>query len=296
MIHPAAIVVLVFALILGAIYEPLDSNSQFATQEALEKAVVSKNILLVTAHPDDESLFFAPTILALQQKSVNETISFSHLCLSYGNAEGLGETRKRELSHSLDILGVSTRWVVDHPKLQDNQTAEWDPNVIAEVLKPYVHDHKIDTILTFDASGVSNHPNHNSIPAGVLSLIKNLGVTSSEPPLRLFTLISSSLPYKYISVVSVPLSKIEIIIYRGMQKLEAFIIQVLSIWHPDILTPPYPRNPDANATPIFISGYKEYKTALESMKAHMSQLLWFRYLYVAFSRYMWINAYVEIKP
>ncbi|PPQ92261.1 hypothetical protein CVT25_008568 [Psilocybe cyanescens] len=296
MISPTAIVVLFFSLILGAVYQPLDSNSLFATQEALERDVVSKNILLVTAHPDDESLFFAPTILALQQKSANKSITFSHLCLSYGNAEGLGETRKLELSRSLDILGVSARWVIDHPQLQDNQIAEWDASVIADILKPYVLDLKIDTILTFDSSGISDHPNHKSIPAGALTLIKNLGGTSSEPPLRLFTLISSSLPYKYTSVFSVALDKIEIYIYRGMQKLENLIIRILSIWYPDILTPIHPRNPDANATPIFISGYLEYKTALESMKAHESQLLWFRYLYVAFSKYMWVNTYVEVKP
>lgn len=115
MISPTAIVALVLAVILGALYEPLDSNHQFATQKALEPDVRSKNILLVTAHPDDESLFFAPTILALQGRQNSGSPTLSHLCLSHGNAEGLGETRKSELHRSLDILGLSAHWILDHP-------------------------------------------------------------------------------------------------------------------------------------------------------------------------------------
>src|ERR1700722_255868 len=69
----------------------------------------SGNILLLTAHPDDECLFFAPTLLAL-------TPEVFFLCLSTGDADGLGETRKEELFLSLDVLGVpkERRWVVDN--------------------------------------------------------------------------------------------------------------------------------------------------------------------------------------
>ena len=114
MLPTSAIIVLVLSVVLGALYKPLDSNSSFATQKPREWAVTSKNILLVTAHPDDETMFFAPTILALQRKS---NMSLYHLCLSNGDAEGLGETRWKELQSSLDILGIppTRRWLVNHP-------------------------------------------------------------------------------------------------------------------------------------------------------------------------------------
>jgi N-acetylglucosaminylphosphatidylinositol deacetylase len=37
------------------------------------------------------------------------------LCFSVGNADGLGDTRRRELAGSLDVLGVTEgrRWVLD---------------------------------------------------------------------------------------------------------------------------------------------------------------------------------------
>lgn len=91
------------------------------------------NILVLTAHPDDECMFFAPTILALTGSStLNEPDAPSSaleeggieqhrkvfsLCLSSGNADGLGEIRKRELAGSLDVLGIpeGRRWVLDEP-------------------------------------------------------------------------------------------------------------------------------------------------------------------------------------
>lgn len=80
----------------------------------------STRILLLTAHPDDECMFFAPTLLGLAtyvpgisgSKSLPEIFS---LCLSVGDADGLGYVRRDELGRSLDVLGVSPsrRWVED---------------------------------------------------------------------------------------------------------------------------------------------------------------------------------------
>ena len=83
-------------------------------------------VLLLTAHPDDECMFFAPTLLGLaaQQEprgtassNKRNTYELYSLCLSTGDAEGLGETRKRELARSLDVLGIpeGRRWVLEEP-------------------------------------------------------------------------------------------------------------------------------------------------------------------------------------
>ena len=76
----------------------------------------SSNILLLTAHPDDECMFFAPTLLALQETLKPPPTLYS-LCLSVGNADGLGDVRRHELAASLDVLGIGEgrRWVLDHP-------------------------------------------------------------------------------------------------------------------------------------------------------------------------------------
>lgn len=88
----------------------LDSNVQY-----------SPRILLLTAHPDDETFFFGPTLTSLIPSlsaplSVTPTFPQVYsLCLSVGNADGLGDLRKRELGDSLDILGVADdrRWILD---------------------------------------------------------------------------------------------------------------------------------------------------------------------------------------
>ena len=103
-----AVYFLLLSIILAFLF---NSDELFSTTEL---AVKSQNILLVTAHPDDEAMFFAPTILSLSRKP---SLGLYHLCLSSGNADGLGVIRKTELSNSLDVLGIhpDKRWIFDHP-------------------------------------------------------------------------------------------------------------------------------------------------------------------------------------
>ena len=98
--------------LVSSLYSPLHSNSHALLENGEANA---SRILLLTAHPDDECFFFAPTILALREDPTHPEIY--SLTLSTGNAEGLGEIRKDELSRSLDVLGIDQdkRWVVDHP-------------------------------------------------------------------------------------------------------------------------------------------------------------------------------------
>ena len=78
---------------------------------------MGKRPLLLTAHPDDECMFFAPTILALQEAPLLHPPKLHSLCLSVGNADGLGDIRRRELEGSLEVLGIGEgrRWVIDTP-------------------------------------------------------------------------------------------------------------------------------------------------------------------------------------
>ena len=99
-------------LLASSLYFPFHSNSHVLLKG---RESHTPRILLLTAHPDDECLFFAPTILALRDDPTHPEI-FS-LTMSVGNADGLGELRKDELSRSLDVMGIDQekRWVVDHP-------------------------------------------------------------------------------------------------------------------------------------------------------------------------------------
>lgn len=107
-----------------AIFGSTDTDAKFTS-----KSHDRLRVLLLTAHPDDECMFFAPTLLGLTQarnggeepqriieKQKTPADVFS-LCLSSGDADGLGETRKAELERSLDVLGVERgrRWALDEP-------------------------------------------------------------------------------------------------------------------------------------------------------------------------------------
>ncbi|KAH0826601.1 LmbE-like protein [Lanmaoa asiatica] len=268
-------------LLASSLYFPFHSNSHVLLDGARSQSqeTNTSRILLLTAHPDDECLFFAPTVLALREDPTHSEIY--SLTMSVGNADGFGETRKEELSRSLDVMGIDQdkRWVVDHPMLQDNITLQWDASVIAVVIAPYVVNNHITTILTFDTKGISSHPNHCSLPFGAWSLAdtlrSKLPETTSVSVPRVFGLVTTPVLPKYAGALASLSSRLGIVLERILD---------------------YFMQNDRNQRAVFTSGFREYMMAVRAMREHASQLVWFRYLYVTFSRYMWVNEWVEVKP
>ncbi|XP_075374447.1 N-acetylglucosaminyl-phosphatidylinositol de-N-acetylase isoform X3 [Mycteria americana] len=84
-------------------------------------------LLLVTAHPDDEAMFFAPTVLGLGRAGARAAVlccSAVLLCLLFsGNYYNQGEIRKKELEQSCFLLGIpaSDVTVVDHRYLHSER-------------------------------------------------------------------------------------------------------------------------------------------------------------------------------
>jgi len=101
-------------------------------------------VLLVIAHPDDESMFFAPSVT----RAVAAGLPVRLLCLSTGDADGLGAARRRELGAAARALGVGVgvggAWaaagggggvtVLDDPRLRDGMRETWDHGVVAEAV------------------------------------------------------------------------------------------------------------------------------------------------------------------
>ncbi|KAJ1330307.1 hypothetical protein BSLG_009443 [Batrachochytrium salamandrivorans] len=118
-------------------------------------------VLLVIAHPDDECMFFAPTLLALAA-----TTDRYVLCLSVGNAQGLGRIREKELRASCRILGHSNEIHVesmDHELLPDSMTQDWDLSLIIDTVASHIHKHNIDSgNLQSDEAGKTNRKDYNS--------------------------------------------------------------------------------------------------------------------------------------
>lgn len=99
---------IILTILTVLLYSPFDTGSFTSTNG-------HSRILILTAHPDDECMFFAPTILGLN--NTQKDVKVYALSLSVGNADHLGMTRRQEFHKSYDVLGVppEQRWIVDHP-------------------------------------------------------------------------------------------------------------------------------------------------------------------------------------
>lgn len=131
-IPPIALCLALIAVFLRLLASPFHSNNVFVEPSPLHDVLLPKDsqissagILLLTAHPDDECFFFGPTLTALlsqkNQPGTNDDPFYVaprvySLCLSVGDADGLGELRRNEFGKSWDVMGIpeDRRWLLDH--------------------------------------------------------------------------------------------------------------------------------------------------------------------------------------
>ena len=111
-------------------------------------------IILIIAHPDDECMFFYPTISRAKRLHI--------ICLSNGGYDGLGEQREKELQCAARRLGASAT-CINNAALQDGPHA-WDPSVVAANVGPWLHAGAV--VVTFDRYGASGHANHVAVYHG----------------------------------------------------------------------------------------------------------------------------------
>mmetsp|Transcript_8970 Transcript_8970/g.37018 ORF Transcript_8970/g.37018 Transcript_8970/m.37018 type:complete len:317 (+) Transcript_8970:118-1068(+) len=222
---------------------------------ARDENTEKERVALVIAHPDDEAMFFAPFVSSAAAAGKEVFL----LCLSTGNYDGLGAVRKQELGRSCEVLGVMAWECVDDKELQDGPKEAWPvPTVVARV-RSFVEKHRCGTVLTFDDWGVSHHPNHISTFRGVREYLHEEKAVREEG--------------------------------KGGRNIQGFSLESTSIWRKyagpldalySALASPY-----AYFTPLPSASFA-------SMKAHHSQFVWFRWLFVCFSRYGYVNTFDPI--
>lgn len=166
-------------------------------------------------------------------------------------------------------------------------TATWDKTKIATLLSAFFAPNltqpkknkspgdsaptaTIDVLITFDAGGISSHPNHISLYHGARHFISQL--IHNRPgwasPVNLYTLTTVNIVRKYSGWADSALS------FLGMSLSKRG------------------KGVDRDKVPrlVFLSGPKEYQIAWKAMTAaHVSQMKWFRYGWISLSRYMTVN-------
>jgi len=157
--------------------------------------------LLITAHPDDESMFFIPTLrnlLCLDYKNDSndsQKPNIHLLCLSNGDYRDVsdGPVRTKELYKACSLIGIdgskssgaSSVVVLDDDRLKDGPNEVWNSDLIAntvlERLQTILSSKQQQStqqkqqinvnIITFDQGGVSGHPNHVDVFRGIKHLL-----------------------------------------------------------------------------------------------------------------------------
>uniref|UniRef100_A0A2R8NE88 N-acetylglucosaminylphosphatidylinositol deacetylase n=1 Tax=Callithrix jacchus TaxID=9483 RepID=A0A2R8NE88_CALJA len=113
-----------------------DSSERMKSREQGGLLGAESRTLLVIAHPDDEAMFFAPTVLGLARLRHRVYL----LCFSAGNYYNQGETRKKELLQSCDVLGIppSSIMIIDHRDFPDDPGVQWNTEHVASVLLHHI--------------------------------------------------------------------------------------------------------------------------------------------------------------
>ncbi|XP_057838202.1 uncharacterized protein LOC131048312 isoform X2 [Cryptomeria japonica] len=223
------------------------------------------NLLLLTAHPDDESMFFIPTILYLTSVCHHNIYI---LCISTGNAEGKGHIRKDEMLQACLVLKVpvSNVSILDLPQLQDGFGKRWDHNLLAEIIGQELKNHDIKTIITFDDYGISGHPQHRAVHIGVCIFLKENMKLSQGPEMKTvdaWQLISTNIMRKYSGPFDIWFS---ILFLFWLEKEQSYCV------------------------------FNKYPhICFSAMGQHKSQWIWYRKLFVIFSSYTYVNTLRKIR-
>lgn len=275
----------------------LVSTLYFAVQwarEALDErfskligSLPSGPVLLVTAHPDDESMFFVPIIRALQRAGH----PVHCLCLSTGNWQGVGAARVGELQAAGHVLGLVSVTILDEPFcLADGPRHRWEVTAVEEALSEYLRrpgTPSFKLVLTFDARGVSGHPNHCDVSRGVRYA---LGRGAGETCVALLELQSTSWwQWKYLGPLAMVPALMEDLVRenwggKGFYRVSGHSQNNHNQNHRPSLS--------TSLLVAVLSSAEYWRVAVGAMRKHRSQLLWFRYIYLASSAYLHLNTVI----
>jgi N-acetylglucosaminylphosphatidylinositol deacetylase len=218
---------------------------------ALHGGGTVSSVLFVTAHPDDEAMFFLPALRAAMEEGRHPKLLVALLCLSTGDAAGLGRVRVKELQAAATVLGIARDRlkVLDHNKLRDGMSTQWPLEVIRDEVEAFANVVNADAIVTFDEGGVSGHANHIAVHRGVCLL---------SPSRHIFLLQSVPLLCKYLGPFAMTfLWALEIIRGNSAKNIYCWNWNLALAW--------------------------------QAMAAHRSQFVWYRRLFVLFSCYAYVN-------
>jgi len=170
---------------------------------------------------------------------------------------------------SAGMLGIPRDQVVivNDRELQDGNI-KWESYIVSKYINYSIIRFNATHLITFDEYGVSKHINHISTYLGARFSVAE----GTQGRVKLYSLVTQSLIVKYAGLFA--------------------MFDLLDLFELLRGSPSVPHSPDVLR---IISTPKQAKIARLAMEQHVSQLVWFRRLYIIFSSYMYINVLRENK-
>lgn len=139
------------------------------------KAFTCRSVLVVCAHPDDESFGLGAVISTLVEQGVEVRV----LCFTHGEMSTLGAdlqdlaaTRTRELRRAAAVLGVRSVELRSYP---DGGLATTNLDDLSHEVEAAVATDSIDCLVVFDEGGITGHPDHQRATQAATTVAQRLG-------------------------------------------------------------------------------------------------------------------------
>eukprot|EP00917_Polyrhabdina_sp_WS-2016_P009907 GHVP01021735.1.p1 GENE.GHVP01021735.1~~GHVP01021735.1.p1 ORF type:complete len:260 (-),score=19.73 GHVP01021735.1:81-860(-) len=253
----------VFLIAITIVYDILFTHLNTKIDKIDHQEVHDKSALFVIAHPDDECMFFTPTIVALLEKNLRNNVHIVCLCLGYIEKE----RRIEEFIKSALVLGIPSEntFMVHNPQLPDGRFNSWPASVVSGEIEGIEKKiGRIDIIFTFDDLGVSGHQNHIDTSNGSLYYGKRHNVDVKRLKTWRYSKKFGFL-MKFLTRDCYDEEEWGCTLYEYMRIHEYTFI---------------------------ISRDKGIKAAWDSLKLHETQDRWFRRYFVEYTLYSYVNQYI----
>ncbi|WP_347549819.1 PIG-L family deacetylase [Pseudalkalibacillus hwajinpoensis] len=138
---------------------------------------MTRTILFVFAHPDDETFTSGGTLFELSQQQDANTVLYSATPGDAGkcgepplcNPEDLSIVRQKELEMAAKLLGINELIIGDY---KDGQLSQLQDGVLIDEVINQIEQVKPDAVVTFPPHGLSGHQDHKGIQKATLQAVQ----------------------------------------------------------------------------------------------------------------------------
>lgn len=245
----------------------------------------NSTVYFIIGHPDDEVMFFSPSMIEISKPKHNNKVKL--ICFSRGDAvdDSFGNIRSQELIQLARIIGINENDVITLNDYKDGMSEHWDSLKIGKSLNEIIdlNSESPNILITFDEFGVSNHPNHISLYHGTKKYYESI---KSNNDVKLYVLKSLNFIEKYSFTL---LTIIELFVDH-LSRLFDSILKIninISFFSNNIY--------NKSSSIKFYSDLNMLSVGYAAMAyGHFSQMVWFRYGWLIFSRYLTFNHLIEV--